>query len=79
MSKIKEEQLKTLVEQKTAADELIINLGMLEAKKHELLHTFAQISGELEDTKKDLEEEYGKINIDLQTGEYTPMEDEQDS
>jgi hypothetical protein len=79
MSKIKEEQLKTLVEQKTAADELIINLGMLEAKKHELLHTFAQISGELEDTKKDLEEEYGKINIDLQTGKYTPMEDEQDS
>lgn len=79
MSKIKEEQLKTLVEQKTATDELIINLGMLEAKKHELLHTFAQISGELEDTKKDLEEEYGKINIDLQTGKYTPMEDEQDS
>jgi hypothetical protein len=79
MSKIKEEQLKTLVEQKTATDELIINLGMLEAKKHELLHTFAQISGELEDTKKDLEEEYGKINIDLQTGIFTRAEDEQDS
>ena len=55
MSKITKEQLETIVTQKRKSDELIINLGMLEAKKHELLHTFAQISGELEDTKKDLE------------------------
>ena len=79
MSKITKEQLETIVTQKRKSDELIINLGMLEAKKHELLHTFAQISGELEDTKKDLENEYGKVNIDLQTGEYTETEDEQDS
>jgi hypothetical protein len=52
---------------------------MLEAKKHELLHEFAIASGELEDTKKDLEADYGKINIDLQTGIFTRAEDEQDS
>ena len=71
MSKITKEQLETITTQKRKSDDLIINLGMLEAKKHELLHTFAQVSAELEDTKKDLESEYGKVNIDLQTGEYT--------
>ena len=49
---------------------------MLEAKKHELLHSFARINGELEDIKKDLEKNYGQININLETGEYTEVEKE---
>ena len=53
---------------------------MLEAKKHELLHTFAQVNAQIEDIKKDLEATYGNVNIDLQTGEYTEIkEDEQDN
>ena len=52
---------------------------MLEVKKHELLHTFAQVNAQIEDTKKDLESAYGKVNINLETGEYTEIEDEQDS
>lgn len=79
VTKITKKQLETIVGQKNVTDQLIINLGMLEAKKHELLHEFAIASGELEDTKKDLEADYGKINIDLQTGIFTRAEDEQDS
>ena len=79
MSKIRKEQLEAIVKQKEKSDGIIVNLGLLEAKKHELLHTFAQVSAELEDIKKDLEIEYGVVNIDLQTGEYTEIEDEQDS
>ncbi len=54
---------------------------MLEAKKHELLHTFAQVNAQIEDIKKDLESTYGNVNIDLQTGEYTEIKekDEQDN
>ena len=79
MLKIKNEELKLIVTKQNEVSSIMNSIGMLEAKKHELLHTFAQISGELEDTKKDLESEYGKVNIDLQTGEYTEVEDEQDS
>jgi len=81
MSKIKKEELESIVSKQNEVNGIINNIGILEAKKHEFLHSFAQINGELEDIKKDLEESYGQINIDLKTGEYTEVvkEDEQDS
>ncbi len=81
MSKIKKEELESIVSKQNEVTSIMNNIGLLEAKKHEFLHSFAQINGELEDIKKDLEESYGQINIDLKTGEYTEVvkEDEQDS
>ena len=81
MSKIKKEELESIVSKQNEVNSIINNIGILEAKKHEFLHSFAQINGELEDIKKDLEESYGQINIDLKTGEYTEVvkEDGQDS
>lgn len=81
MSKIKKEELESIVSKQNEVTGIMNNIGLLEAKKHEYLHSFAQINGELEDIKKDLEESYGQINIDLKTGEYTEVvkEDEQDS
>ena len=77
MSKIKQEELDNIIAQQNNADKLINNLGLLEVKKHELLHAFAQVNAQIEDTKKDLEGTYGKVNVE--TGEYTEIEDEQDS
>ena len=80
MSKIKKEELESIVSKQNEANSVITNLGLLEAKKHELLHTFAQVNAQIEDIKKDLEAVYGNVNIDLQTGEYTEIkEDEQDN
>ena len=81
MSKIKKEELDSIVAKQTEVSTIMNNIGMLEAKKHEFLHSFARVNGELEDIKKDLEENYGQININLETGEYTEVkkEDEQDS
>ena len=80
MSKIKKEELESIVSKQNEANSVITNLGLLEAKKHELLHTFAQVNAQIEDIKKDLEATYGNVNIDLQTGEYTEIkEDEQDN
>lgn len=80
MSKIKKEELESIVSKQNEANSVITNLGLLEAKKHELLHTFAQVNAQIEDIKKDLEAAYGNVNIDLQTGEYTEIkEDEQDN
>ena len=81
MLKIKKEELEAVVTKQQKADSIITNLGLLEAKKHELLHTFAQVNAQIEDIKKDLEATYGNVNIDLQTGEYTEIKekDEQDN
>ena len=81
MSKIKKEELESIVSKQNEANSVITNLGLLEAKKHELLHTFAQVNAQIEDIKKDLKATYGNVNIDLQTGEYTEIKekDEQDN
>ena len=43
-----------------------------------MLHKIAGINEGIEDTKKQLEEKYGSINIDLDTGTYTEIEKEDD-
>ena len=73
--KIKEEQLNTIKEQQTKLSNLINKIGMLESQKHALLHEIASVNKEVESSKNDLEKEYGAINIDLETGEYTEIKE----
>jgi vacuolar-type H+-ATPase subunit D/Vma8 len=73
MTKIKDEQLTKIREQQTKLNELLNQMGYLEAQKHGLLHEFANANKEVEDYKKELEAEYGQVNINLETGEYTEL------
>ena len=59
----------------TKINDLVNQVGVLEAKKHAILHDMAGINQEVEDYKKILEEEYGQININLEDGSYTKIED----
>jgi hypothetical protein len=72
--KIKEEQLNTIREQQQKLTGLINDIGLLEAQKHNFLHKIAEVNIEVEATKKELEDEYGAVNIDLETGTYTEIE-----
>ncbi len=74
VTKITEEQLATINKINQELNSLIHNLGVLESQKHSLLHQLPDVNKEMEDFKKFLEEEYGQININLQTGEYTVIE-----
>ena len=76
MAKITEEELKAIQEQEKNKLAIVQDLGTLELKKHELLHIFASIQSTQEETKKSLEEKYGKINVDLKDGEYTEVVEE---
>ena len=76
MAKITEEELQTLQEQEKNKLAITQDLGLLELKKHELLHIFATIQSAQEEVKKTLEEKYGKINVDLKDGEYTEVVEE---
>ena len=72
------EELKQIKDQQTELGQVINQIGQLEANKHALLHKIAGVNENIQDTKKQLEEKYGSINIDLEKGTYTEIEDESD-
>jgi diketogulonate reductase-like aldo/keto reductase len=72
--KIKEEELKLIQEQQKALSELINNVGVLETRKHGLLHEIGVTNQSIEEYKEVLEAEYGAININVEDGEYTVIE-----
>ena len=55
------------------------DLGLLTTQKHSLNHMYVELMVEQEKTKKELEETYGKVNINLQDGsfELIPEKDEE--
>ena len=73
MAKIKQEQLEKVSTQNKELEDTVIEIGILESKKHALLHKVAEVNKVLEEYKQELEQEYGKISIDLKTGEYTEI------
>ena len=75
--KIKEEQLEKIRKQQEIINTLLSKIGYLETQKHGMLHEMVNINREVDVFKKELEEEYGSVNVDLQTGEYTLIEDKQ--
>ena len=77
MAKITEEQLKKVVDKNKELEDTVLEIGVLESKKHALLHKVAELNTTLEEYKKELEKEYGKISIDLKTGEYKEITEEE--
>jgi len=75
---ITEEQLKTVQEQQAKLTEGLRTLGVLDVQKQNVHGQVAELSKEIEATKKELEDEYGQINIDLKDGSYTEIEKEDD-
>ncbi len=76
MAKIKQEELEKVTSNKKELDALVSEIGVVETQKHALLHKVAEVNESLAKEKKVLEEAYGKISIDLETGEYTEITEE---
>ena len=75
---ITEEQLKTVNGQQGKLNELLRTIGVLESQKQGVHAQVLEVSKEIDKTKKELEEEYGQVNIDLKDGSYTDIEKEDD-
>jgi len=73
MSKITDEQLKSINEGQKELMTIVNQIGILESQKHSLLHQVADANKVVEDLKAELEAEYGAIDINLVTGEYTEV------
>ena len=76
--KITEEQLKQIQAQVKVRGQLISDIGAVEAQKHDLLHALNNVMQKTKETADELEEEYGKININLEDGTYEVIEEEKE-
>jgi hypothetical protein len=74
--KITEEELTNIYNVQNALNQALSNIGILETEKHAVLHQVAGLNQDQEKFKKELEDKYGSINIDLKDGSYTVIEDE---
>lgn len=74
VKKITDDQLKKITGQQNKLTQLLTNVGVLEVQKRNLTSDIKKLSEEIEQTKKELEEEYGTVNINLQDGTITPIQ-----
>ncbi len=75
-NKLKKEELEKVRQQQSAINEILAKIGYMESQKHGLLHELAEVNGEVENFKSELESEYGSITVDMETGEYKKIEEE---
>ena len=73
--RITDEELKSIRDQQTKIAEVKQDLGTLEIRKHEVMNIFFEINKEVESTKKELEKNYGRVNINLEDGSFTGIEE----
>ena len=76
--KITEEQLTKIQDQQKELNNVIREIGLLETQKHALSHQIANLNNEIETFKKELEEQYGAINISIEDGTYTEIEQKEE-
>ena len=74
--KIKEHQLKQIIDDQNELQKTLSQIGVLEAQKKQLVDHALTKSSEMEKFKGELEKEYGKININLKDGSYELVEEE---
>ena len=75
--KITEEQLKSIQDLVGQINNGQLQIGQLETQKHALLHQIAEVQKMLKDNQDELEKEYGKVNVNIQDGTITPIEEEE--
>ena len=76
MSNISELHLKDLQEQEQNKAKILNELGALQIQTHSLNHLYSEVMEKQDKSKKELEETYGKVNINLQDGSFELIEDD---
>ena len=68
--KITKDELSKVQEISKEYNSIIQAVGNMELQKQDFLLKAAEVRASIEELKKDLQETYGSVNIDLTTGEY---------
>ncbi len=72
--KLTQEELKELQEAVNAMNNLQLQIGGVEAQKHELLHSMETAKSTLAEVQKKLEDVYGQVSVDISTGDIKENE-----
>ena len=73
--KVTDEQLKKLQEIVGAMNGATTRVGQIETQKHAVLHDLTLMREDLLKFQAELEEEYGKVNVNIQDGTISEKED----
>ena len=76
--KITDEQLETLQGKLKLIDTARLQIGTLENQKFQMLNQVGMIQKELLDMQNELQEEYGKVSINITDGTITEIPEEED-
>jgi len=83
MSKLEEKELKSLQENQGKINQVVSNIGAISIQKINLENSKESLLEELKKTeaeqialKKELEDKYGKISVNLQSGEFEIIPEE---
>ena len=78
VKKIKDEQLEELQGKLKMIDGIRLQVGTLENQKFAYLNQMAVVQQELNKMQGDLQEEYGKVSINVTDGTITEIPEEED-
>jgi ribonuclease HIII len=78
VKKIKDEQLEELQSKLKTVDGIRMQVGTLENQKFAYLNQMAVIQQDLNKMQNDLQEEYGKVSINITDGTITEIPEEED-
>jgi len=67
--KLTQEELKELQEAVNTMNNLQLQVGGLEAQKHEVLHSMEVAKASLDGVQKKLQDIYGQVSVDISTGD----------
>ena len=74
--KLSKDELKVFRDQEQKKQAILHDLGLLATQSHTLSHIFAELAMKQENNKKDLEEKYGNIEVNLEDGTFKLITDE---
>lgn len=74
--KIEKEELELILDQATQVDSISKQIAGLELQKNKLVNSYSDILEDSNNTRKELENKYGSISINLADGSYTIIQDE---
>ena len=76
VKKITQEELDKVQQNQNDLQKRLANIGFLEVQKANDVSQIAVLEKEMGEIKKELQDKYGDVNINIQTGEYTDIPEE---
>ena len=73
--KLTKKELENIVAKLQLKNNQLLKIGALEADKAAALKALEDINAQVADTQKQLEDKYGSVNVNLETGEISSIDE----